>query len=210
MSENNSRVSIYQSTKYIYYYLKLAGLAIFNFNEKSLELETTIRHYFALLLVVITLLFVNFLQFKTIDEYSSEIQFKVLDNLWRNQYLFQIICTTPIIIFNFIKRNSLEVFLKQIHQFDELLYRLNWKFQVQHSKKLSVIILLFPIILVVYILVLAENYLDGYVVRDILIFSICNTGYITIMNIFFVINVLFIGSCYCVLTRLDALLKNLR
>lgn len=203
--------SVYKSAAYFYYVQKILGIAPYTFNGRSQSFRTTIWDYMRLIGTLIFWIYINVIHLKTYDQkrYRAGIKFTIVESLWINTYAFQNLTIIIIVIFNFFKRKNVEKFLKFLHNFDTRIAKLGWHRAGQNSilgYTLQLASLLLSIILI-YFWAREWNGIDSL---DRFNFYLKYFAFISIIGTFFIISMVFIGSCCCVIARLDALLKNMR
>lgn len=204
--------NIYRSASYFYYVMKILGMAPYTFDRKFLKFHTTTSDYLRLIVIILAWIYINFIHIQTYDNrrYKLGIKFKIVDGLWMNCYFFQNFIVLVILIFNFVKRKSVENFLKSIHDFDVRVNNLGWKFKrnyckiLQHTLPLGLLTLT---LILMWHVIRTWNGIDSY---DRFVFYLKYLGFVEVVGIFFIINMTFIGSCYCVSYRLDVMKDNLR
>jgi hypothetical protein len=57
---------------------------------------------------------------------SKKVRFEIVLAGWHYQYQLEVVLVLPLMIFNYIKRKHVELFLAKVHEFDETLAQMNW------------------------------------------------------------------------------------
>jgi uncharacterized membrane protein len=204
--------NIYRSASYFYYVMKFFGMAPYTFDRKALKFHTTFSDYLRLVGTLIAWIYINFIHIRTYDNrrYKLGIKFKIVDSLWVNCYFLQNLSVLVILIFNFVKRKSVENFLKSIHEFDVQIHKLGWSFKensckfLRHTLPLGLLVLT---LILLWHLIMSWNGIVSYERFD---FYLKYLGFVEVVGIFFIINMTFIGSCCCIANRLDMMTDSLR
>lgn len=202
--------NIYRSASYFYYVMKILGMAPYTFDRKCFKFRTTSLDYLRLIGTLAGWIYINFVHIQTYDSrrYKLGIQFKIIDGLWMNCYFFQTFAIPVILFFNFIRRKNVENLLKSIHDFDVRIEKLGLQFKAKQCKTLRYIAPLGLLILSGILMWLLWRSWTGIENFDRFIFYLKFLAFVEVLGIYFMICMTFIGSCFCIATRLDVL-KNI-
>lgn len=211
MAKASGRKSIYQSSVYLYYIMKIFGMAFFGVDGKFHKFQTSCFHYLGVFVFVGYWIYQNILYFDTQIYYESGLNYRIIESIWRNVYAFQNLSIIPIILFNFIKRKHLENFLQLIEKFDSQMEYLEWENRVGISK-IFCFLPFFPIptMIVNHVILLSLNLSEIYFMHPPYVYHVKFVAYLTLMEIFFIICYIFVGSCYCICCRINALIESMR
>lgn len=199
--------NIYESSKFLFIILKSLGLAPYTFDEKSKKFVMRFAnyvHFFISIIIWILFTVIQTSRFKS-EVMDSGVKSKFLDRLWKYQYLFQYYLVTFTVIFNLMKRQHVERFLKFIFNFDEILFRYGCELKPANIRP--------SIVFVVFIVsvTMTSTYMTIFTILDgeLKLYHIIESlAYISVTEFFFVISLQFVCSAFCVYYRLKALTKN--
>lgn len=206
-----ARKTIYKSSTYIYFLLKALGMAFYSHDKKLKCFKVSCWHYLGLLLSIFYWIFQSILHRKTEIYYTSGLDFKIVENIWRRVFEFQIFAIIPIILFNFVKRKHVEKFLQLIEKFDTQMEFLEWKNDVEFSRTIEILPFI-PIAVLIcnYAMLINFEWSEILFVYPPFVYHIKFLAYLVIMETFFIISFLFVVSCWCVSRRLRNLMENMR
>lgn len=195
--------NIYKSISPFHNLIKFFGLASYDLNLKTGKITLRWIHYIILLWSFIWGQFMIYLSF---TEVEYDISTSIMNRGWKAHWELEVILTVPIIFFNMFKRKRLEKFLSLLHEFDELIKKFNWKYQMNHAKGRNILMLTiflrfcFMIFLVLHIISNTMSYAE--IIR-FFIFLYINETYVLISS-------QFIFSAYSIVSRFKLLNKNIR
>lgn len=129
-----ARKSIYSTSVYLYYILKVLGMAFYGFDKKLKCFKVSCWHYLGMTMSIVYWIIQSVLHFRTEVYYSSGLKFQIVESIWRRVFEFQIFSSIPIILFNFIKRKHVENFMRFIEKFDIQMEYLEWKNEIELTK----------------------------------------------------------------------------
>lgn len=190
------RKSIYSTSVYLYYILKILGMAFYKFEKSSNSFKVSTQNYLALTLTIAHWIFQSILHSKTEVYYTSGLNFLIVESIWRRVCEFQIFSAIPIILINFIKRKHVENFMRFIEKFDAQMEFLEWKNDIELSKivELLPVVPIFVMILNYFMLIHFE-WSEALYLYPPYVYHIKFIAYLNIMTIFFIICYLFVVSC---------------
>lgn len=128
------KTNVYQSTKFFYFILKSLGLASYTFDKKSLSFKITLWNCLELIVSLIFwpwALFVAWLSFHG-TKVETGVKSKLLERIWKNQFMLQNFLATLTVIYNFFKRDHVEQYLRLIFNFDKTVKRISPSLQSTH------------------------------------------------------------------------------
>lgn len=195
--------NIYKSISPFQNLIKLFGLASYDLNLKTGKITLRWMHFLMLLLTSIWGQIMIYLSFTEIE---YDLSSSIINRGWKLHWELEVVLTVPIIFFNMLKRKHLEKFLSLLHEFDELVKKLNWKYQINHAKGRNILMLTiflrfcFMIYLILHFFSMEMGYIE--IIRFIT-FLYINETYVLISS-------QFIFSAYCVVSRFKVLNKNIR
>lgn len=128
--------NIYKSISPFQNLIILFGLASFDLNLKTGKITLRWMHYLMLLLTFICGQLMIYLSF---TEVEYDLSTSIINRGWKLHWELEVVLTVPIIFFNMLKRKHLEKFLSLLHEFDELVKKFNWKYQMNHAKGRNVL-----------------------------------------------------------------------
>lgn len=209
---SNAVKDIYSSSYFFFCILKLLGLAPYSFDKKSHKLKMIPWNYFEFFLSISVWITLTVFSIKRHQEnlYFQTSESKLLDRLWKYQYLIQNFFAVFTVIFNFIMRKYVESFLKCIHNFDLTFERYNWSFGVTHSKYFIVFIFTCSVLMESTFTVFAVfvlGFYDGVNASETIFQTV---SFIIVLEFYLMISMQFILSTFCIFTRLNALVMNIR
>lgn len=203
---------IYYSIKFFFFALKIFGLAPFTMDLNTRRLKITFINIIEFIISCLFWLFLSYNQIKfyKVSRFYSGIQSGLLDGLCQFQNTFQQFAAILIIIFNFCKHHNVANLFAQIDKFDQTVKRLDWKFQVIHSRFLGLAIffistfaVLMHQFILVYSMIIHYNTISE--MYAIYIFS-----FIVVTEFSFLVATQFILSTYYIYARLVGLHHNIR
>jgi hypothetical protein len=207
----NNHNNIYKLVAYFYYVLKILGMAPYTIDWKFHVIKTTFWDLARLFGALIFWSYIIIVHTRTYDlpRYRSGINFKIVDTLWQNNYAYQNFTIFIIIIFNYLKRKNVKKFLKLICIYDRHIKKLGW----QPAESTSVFSYIIPTAALILTILSIRSISIAW--RGIDTWEKFN-GYIKtisfaqILAIYFMIEMVFIGSCCCISSRLTVLTINMR
>lgn len=206
--------NIYNSLKFIYFILKILGLAPYTFDKTSRKLIMNAKASFLMILSItfwIGLSWFNLQRFWT-KKYSIGIQSKLLDNLLHHQYLLQFFFACLIVVFSVLKRKHIENFLDSLFSFDERLRSFKWNFKAPSYQIYTVALFIFTAVSITSYLTMTTLLSTNIRNVETGTFKIIGSilSYTAITEFMLMISVQFILSAYLVRSRLRALGMNFR
>lgn len=207
--------NIFQTVRIFYYFLKTMGLATYKLDVKSCIISTSIWNYFEVIAFI--LLTLEFTRLEAIgiqeDLYSSGSQSKLLEAIWKYQYILQHLFIVIVIISNFTRRKSIEGYLRQIYKFDKKVEQLGFQYKSKESIILILILTMSGCLayatyqyLLLYVFEVYE-----FILKDSIQFShVKYFGNIFVMWFYVTLPLQSIFSIYAVNNRLKILTKNAR
>lgn len=209
-----AEANIYNSLKFIYFILKILGLAPYTFDKTSRKLIMNAKASFLMILSItfwIGLSWFNLQRFWT-KKYSIGIQSKLLDNLLHHQYLLQFFFACLIVVFSVLKRKHIENFLDSLFSFDERLRSFKWNFKAPSYQIYTVALFIFTAVLITSYLTMTTLLSTNIRNVETGTFKIIGSilSYTAITEFMLMISVQFILSAYLVRSRLRALGMNFR
>lgn len=205
---------IYFSLKYFFYGLKFSGLASFEFDRRHQKFKVGMKN--RLELSVIILMWLGFIWFqlqpRSKKYYDIGVESRLLDALNQYQYLLQYFLIIPTIIFNFIRRNNVESYLKLICDIDHHLERLDWKFKVKpFSPFIGILLFISPLITVTIYLVSEYFYYFQLIISTEFFVNVLldYLSYILLMEFYFMLSIQYILSVYFIHVRMSVLTLNI-
>lgn len=207
----NNCIDIYKSATYFYYVLKILGMAPYTFDWKLHVFRTTFWDLLRLFgsLIFWTYIIIVHVETYNSNRYKSGINFKIVDSLWMNNYAYQNLTILVIIVFNYLKRKNVENFLRFISTFDRRIIKLGW-LPAKQTSALSYIILAAALVLTILTMRAVAMAWRGIDTWEKFNDYIKSVSFAQILAIYFMMNMVFIGSCCCISSRLTALINNMR
>jgi hypothetical protein len=205
--KKTSRKNIYEVAKYFYYFLKCIGMAFYEMDVNLKNFKISKKHYISFTIHLIVWFFLTIWHILTFYVAESGISFHILNDIWHYHYLCQIVTTIPIMAFNFVRKQHVWKILELLHNFDEKVEKLKWTYQVQHTSKCYVmLIVLLPTMIFFYNIFAIYRMNNDIEILYFIKWTVFAVNYV----IMFSIPLSFDMSCYCILKRFKCILKNLR
>lgn len=206
--------NIYNSLKFIYFILKILGLAPYTFDKTSRKLIMNAKaSLLTILSIIVWIAFAWFtLHMFWTKKYSIGVHSRLLDNLLHLQYFLQFLFACFIVVFSGWKRKQVENFLDSIFSFDESLRSFKWNFKAPSYQIYIVGLFIFTAVSIpsylTVIALLSTDYENFEIGTFILVGNILS--YTGIIEFMLMICVQFILSACLVRRRLRALGMNFR
>lgn len=192
--------------KFLFFNLKLLGLAPYNFDNKTRKLRTDCKSYIHLIVsVIIWLAFfgLRILHFQS-PKVDSGLKSTILDQLWQILFLIQYFFACITIIYNFLKQHHVEKLLGLIFKFDDSLARLRWSRPNANSEiSIFVVFIASTLFIAVYSVITFTLDVGLYETFE----YIRMISFFSLHQFYLMLSMQFILSCYCILTRLKVLLN---
>lgn len=207
---------IYESSKFLFVCLKIVGLAPYKLNTKAQKLTTTLSNYVEFAIAITAWAFLTWVQIRSscCDYFDSGVKSKLLDKLWLYQYLLQHLFACLVIIFNFRERKTIETCLKTVHDFDNELERLNWKFSPAEVSSFPVLALFIFTGLIITTEMFAAQYLAKVNGDRAEIFNLNSIlppiANVAVTTFYLILSAQFIYFTFIVYVRLNVLKKNFK
>lgn len=195
----------FNASKVFFYNLKLLGLAPYNFDAKTREISVNFVNYLGLFAYIfIWIAIIVFQVFTWPAELTiTDVRSTILDRLWQYQYFIQHGLTIVIILFNFVKRKSVENYLQLLERFDRMVEELGWKHKAKAISTSSAAT--FFVISVLFFITYMS--LSWFLIANNIIYILI---FIFILDFFLMLAMEFILSTYFIYTRLNAMLSSVR
>lgn len=205
-----SSENIYNSLMFFYYILKLLGLAPYRFDKKTQTFQMKLLNYFQLIFFLILFAGLAYIEIKNINNnrISAGVQSVFLEDFWRYTFAFQQVLASPVIIFCFLKRKTVENMVNTFQHFDEhLKYLGDSSCQViQQSPLITLgIVVLSALVMAAYCVLRITLDSSGYVYDFAAVFRF--VAYFLINMFYLLISLQFILSVHFVNVRLTTLIK---
>lgn len=204
---------IYFSTQLFYYVLKFMGLAFYQYDKEFKVFQTNLWSYFGVVASTSSWLGLTWMTIKSfqVQSYTTGIGSTYTDNIWKYQFILQHILIIIVIVFNFVKRKKVELFLKRINEFDHIVDKLNWKFKRVTLRYVTVVLCAVSslLILTIQLFEIFVYEIFGEVPRRILA-TVQLFDYILLSEFYLVLSLQFILSTHHIKIRLVALKQNVR
>lgn len=191
-----------------YYVLKLLGLASYEVDWDTLKIKTGLRDFFLFITTISILIGVIWMQTLAFTKktFSTGIQSKLLETLYLDQYIIQIILAAFVVIFNFCKRKRVEKFVQKIASYDEMAGTFKKKKSQGRSKTvLIILVMISPLIfiptnwfMILYVFNDTTNPLSFLELMRM-------TTYTYVTEFYLMLSMQFILSTRCVISRLSSL-----
>jgi hypothetical protein len=211
-------MDIYNSVKYFFYILKFLGLAPYSFDRKSKSLKMNFFNWIIFFVSVLIWITVISRVLFTLNLYgfNTGIKSKFLDICWKYQYIIQLFLSAFSVVFAFNKRNNVEVFMKCVHDFDQAIEQIQWKFKTRNvNPELILIVNLLSVLICINYLILGIFVFKNEHGRPIL--SMRTIDEISFIMVYLVVNLYylifstkFILSSSCIHARLETMIKNIK
>lgn len=207
-------MEIYSSSKYFYFILKPLGLTPFALDLNSGTLQTKLVDFviLSLNLAVLFGLTCRHLTYFVGSNEESGIQNRLLDRLWKYQYVLQHFLAIFAILFNFMKRRKIEKFLLSIREFDMIVNKLGWTYRARNFNALiplvtivsSTTIMLTFLTAAHFLVDIYRNAAEGWT------YALLSINYTWIHQFFLALSLQFILSVFSIKSRLKALSRNMK
>lgn len=197
------RENIYKSISPFHNLIKLFGLAPYDLNLKTGKITLRWIHYLMLLLSFIWGQYMIYLSFTQIE---YDLSTSIMNRGWKLHWELEVVLTVPIIIFNILKRKHLEKFLSLLHEFDELIKKFNWKYQINHATGRNVLMFTIFLRFCFMTFLIVNTFSNKMSITEMTRFSI----FLYINETYVLISSQFIFSAYCIVSRFKVLNKNIR
>ena len=204
------KTNIYNSCKPFFCILKIFGLVPFGFHRKTKSFKITIGNTLWLILSIVEWANICWLLIKDINNghYVFDMQSNFLDVFRKYQNLLQNFLTIFVLIFNILKRKSIERLAKLIDVFDQRIEGLGW-YSMTQGKSFLITSVTFWVIFVGQIFYAAYGMIQFHHKTDALsVIKILD--HLIISLFFFVLTLQFILSAHCIKVRLVTLTYNVR
>lgn len=197
------------SVKFLFFNLKLLGLAPYNFDSKTRKLRTGYKSFIHLMASVI--IWFAFFGSLFYDILMTGLNFgsrsNILDKIWEELLLLEYFLACVTIIYNFPKRQHIENFLNLIFNFDDTLTRLRWSRPNANSEfSVFIVIIASTLFLVIYSVLTFTLEKGLYDIHR----YIKLINFVSMHLFYLMLSMQFMLGCYCILTRLKVLLKMFR
>jgi hypothetical protein len=205
--------NIYQSTKLFFYTLRAFGLAPYDFDTKTSKIQMKTKNYLILVTSIVIAVLCSWASLHNFigAAYITGLQSVLLDRIWQTTFLLQNLFAIFVIVFNFLKRQNIENFLIHVEKFDKSLTSLKWEGKSANLKRLKSLMLMFntsvAVLLIFYTIsafFVFENRLSPWMSCFKLdVFQLTNSFHLLVA-------IQFVLSVYCIQTRLEVLMENMR
>lgn len=195
--------NIYKSISPFHNLIKLFGLAPYDLNLKTGKITLRWIHYLMLLLSFIWGQYMIYLSFTQIE---YDLSTSIMNRGWKLHWELEVVLTVPIIIFNILKRKHLEKFLSLLHEFDELIKKFNWKYQINHATGRNVLMFTIFLRFCFMTFLIVNTFSNEMSITEMTRFTI----FLYINETYVLISSQFIFSAYSIVSRFKVLNKNIR
>lgn len=208
-----SSQEVFGSNRVFFSILKVLGLASYDL-DRSGKLKTGLKNYAWFLGTLIFWSGMCWLQLERLKRISmkSGIQSKILDHLWRYQYLLQHFIAVFVIIHNFTLRNSVENFLEKVKEFDKLAKNFNWVDRSLRLRPTLIALLLICSLVIVSTYYLISHYL--FIFSDerelTLVKSLQIVANVFVIEFFLMLSLQFIFATQCIISKITLLSDKIR
>jgi hypothetical protein len=202
------RTNIYQSVKFFYYYMKCSGMAFYSFDPNLLKFKCSPWHLGAFIAYLLLWISIGFFQLRAFKIYDSGVKFQTVNKLWNYMYFLQVFSIIPLSLISFIKRKHAWKVLELLHSYDNEVEKLKWKYQVKHSSKYIVIMLIIMPISMTFYSIYAVVKDDQELYAVIIVIRVI--VYSLMFGNFYSVLLSFIMSCICICARFNAITNNLK
>lgn len=128
--------SIFKSLSGFNRVLLLFGLGI-PLDEETGKIKVNLRNRIRFL-VSLSCAFIASGVALTESEFGSSMSSKIAESGWHYQYQLEVVLVLPLMVFNYIKRNHVEMFVAKVYEFDETLAQMKWiRANSRHSRCLN-------------------------------------------------------------------------
>jgi hypothetical protein len=205
--------NFYQSTKLFFYTLRAFGLAPYDFDTKTSKIQMKTKNYLILVTSIVIAVLCSWASLHNLfcEGYVTGIQSVLLDRIWQSTFIVESLAIVCVIVFNYLKRQNIENFLKLIEKFDRTLARLSWEGKPGMMNKCNILMAVFwgsvTVLLTFYttsaFLVFEDDLSPWMSCFKLNVFQLTNSFHLLVA-------IQFILSVYCIQTRLKVLTENMR
>jgi hypothetical protein len=144
------------------------------------------------------------------EGYVTGVHSVLLDRIWQSTFILESLAIICVIVFNYLKRQNIEQFLKLVEMFDQTLVRLSWEGKPGIMKKCTSLMTAFWVSVIVLVVfyttsafVVFEDDISSWMsCFKLNVFQLSNSFHLLIA-------IQFILSVYCIQTRLEVLMENM-
>lgn len=195
--------SVYQFVKPFYFISSIFGLACYKFDSKVKKLKATVPRIIVLVLMLCFWIW-NIYEIQQFVTYDDEISTRLMNKIFKNQYLLQHILGPIVLIFNFTQRTTVGNILESLNSFDQHGKSLGWIFETS----LTFYKAMFALLLFCAVLLSADCAYLFIVLPETPLVMILD--YVYFMVFFLVISQQFILSANLIDIRLTAMIENFK
>lgn len=206
-------MDIYESSKWLFFVLKSLGLAPYSVDRKTRQFKMNLGNYLIVMIsFVVSVLLITFELIYTPSYYfETGIQSQFLEAIWRYAYFFQQMLAVFILGFNASRRQNVENLMSLLHNFDQTIEKLGWQFKAKQTKTINLLMLyVVAAILLAAVIFYGTSIIPETQQLGIMPMILNSVTYAIVSQFFLFVSIQFILSANAIVTRLDAMINNIR